>query len=216
MIRIGLILVTVMSLFNFSFGQSSKEQAFWKWFKTNEARLFEFEKDQDKIFAALAEEMHKINAGLTFEFGPNNDGVREFVISADGNKAMFPFVISLADKAPSMPKWKIIRFRPRREPMREFTFEGKRLLSGQIRFTIESDGDKAGITLFMEGYEPSQHNTFGSIGFLYLDNCLGEYDVETKVGFVQFKNAEEPSKLTKRPLSELAATFDKFTKPNLN
>lgn len=216
MIRIGLIVVTVMSLFNFSFGQSSKEQAFWKWFKTNEARLFEFEKDQDKVFAALAEEMHKINAGLTFEFGPNNDGVREFVISADGNKAIFPGVISLADKAPLMPKWKIIKFRPRREPMREITFEGKLVFSRQISFTIEADGDKAGITLYMEGYEPSQHNTFGSIGFLYLDNCLGEYDVETKVGFVQFKRADEPTKLSKQPISELAATFDKFTKAKLN
>ena len=115
MIRIGLIVVTVMSLFNFSFGQSSKEQAFWKWFKTNEARLFEFEKDRDKVFADLRAEMHKIKTGLTFEFGPDNDGVREFVISANGNKAIFPFVISLADKAPSMPKWKIIKFRPRRD-----------------------------------------------------------------------------------------------------
>ncbi len=216
MLRICAIVFTVMSLFNFSFGQSGKEQAFWKWFKTNEARIFEFEKDRDTVFADLAAEMHKINAGLAFEFGPDNDGVREFVISADGNKAIFPVVISLADKAPSMPKWKIIKFRPRREPMREITFDGKRVFSRQISFTVEADGDKAGITLFMEGYEPSGHNTFGSIGFLYLDNCLGEYDVETKVGFVQFKRADERTKLSKQPISELAATFDKFTKAKLN
>ena len=100
--------------------------------------------------------------------------------------------------------------------MREITFEGKRILSRHISFTIEADGDKAGITLFMEGYEPGQHNTFGSIGFLFLDNCLGEYDVETKVGFVRFKTADKPSKLAKQPISELAETFDKFTKAKLN
>ncbi|MBK6750124.1 MAG: hypothetical protein IPG67_08980 [Acidobacteria bacterium] len=98
-----------------------------------------------------------------------------------------------------MPKWKIIKFRPRREQMREITFDGKRVFSRQISFTVEADGDKAGITLFMEGYEPSGHNTFGSIGFLYLDNCLGEYDVETKVGFVLkvAKKRDERTKLSK-------------------
>ena len=80
----------------------------------------------------------------------------------------------------------------------------------QVRFTIEPDGAKAGVTLFMDGYTQEKHNLYGSVGFLYLDNCLGEYDVATKAGFIEFKPADAPSPLEKKPLSELTAAFDSF------
>ena len=94
--------------------------------------------------------------------------------------------------------------------MPEITFERETLRSEQFRFTLEPDGAKAAITLYIEGYDVAKHNLFASVGFLFLDNCLGEYDVATKVGFIEFKPAAEPSKLEKKPLSELAATFDRF------
>src|SRR6187399_703219 len=92
----------------------SKEEKFWKWFQANEARLFDFERDQDRVFAELGPAMKKVHSNLTFEFGPKKDGQREFVISADGIKDAFPAVIALADKAPELPRWNIIKFRQRR------------------------------------------------------------------------------------------------------
>ncbi len=68
----------------------------------------------------------------------------------------------------------------------------------------------------MDGYDDRQHNTFAGLGFLYLDNCLGEYDVETKVGFVEFRAGNEPSKHTKQPISDLPTIFDRFTTAKLN
>lgn len=214
--RIGVIAFGIMSLFTFAKSQDSKEAVFWKWFQANEVRLFDFEKDQNRIFRELKAELEKVQPELTFEFGPKKDGVREFVISADGLRAAFPAVVTLADKAPALRRWKFIKFRPRREPMIELERDGTRIKIEQIKFTIEPDGDKAGITLFMDGYEDSRHNTFAGIGFLYLDSCLGEYDVETKVGFIEFKSGTVPSKLAKHPLSELPVTFDRFVKSKLN
>lgn len=173
-------------------------------------RLFEFEKDQDRVFAELGDAMRRVHPDLTFEFGPNRDGVREFIISAGGLKSVFPTVDSLAAKAPAMPRWQVIKYRQRRELSPDIRFEGKALRSDQVRFTLEPDGAKAGITLFMDGYTESEHNFFGSVGFLFLDNCLGEYDVATQVGGIEFKPASEPSKLEKKPLTELAETFDRF------
>src|ERR1700722_18171438 len=59
---------------------------FWKWFQSNEDTLFNFEKNREQTFDKLGAEMHKLNPSLTFEFGPIEDGKREFVISADGIK----------------------------------------------------------------------------------------------------------------------------------
>ncbi|MBK6750123.1 MAG: hypothetical protein IPG67_08975 [Acidobacteria bacterium] len=47
MLRICAIVFTVMSLFNSPSASQEKSRHFWKWFKTKEARIFEFEKDRD-------------------------------------------------------------------------------------------------------------------------------------------------------------------------
>lgn len=75
--------------------QVTPEQSFWAWFQNNQDFLFDFEKDQERVFDRLATEMHKVNPSLTFEFGPKEDGRREFTISADGIRKAFPAVQAL-------------------------------------------------------------------------------------------------------------------------
>jgi hypothetical protein len=79
---------------------ASPESDFWRWFQKNENALFDFERDQERTFDRLAAEMQKVDPSLTFEFGPKDDGRREFVISADGIVEAFPKVESLYAAAP--------------------------------------------------------------------------------------------------------------------
>jgi hypothetical protein len=196
--------------------QVSKEEAFWKWFESNEARLFNFEKDQEKVFDELTTEMHNVQPDLSFEFGREKNGSREFVISANGMRAAFPAVESLADKAPALPRWKITKFRPREDGASTISMDGVDVSTDQVTFTIEPDGEKAGITLFFEVFDQKRQETYASLGFILLDHALGEYDVVTKVGFIEFKANSEPSKLKKLPFTELPSTFDRFVKASSN
>ena len=41
-----------------------------------------------------------------------------------------------------------------------------------------------------------------------LDQALGEYDVETKVGFIEVKCFDEKTALEKKPLADLPTVFD--------
>src|SRR5258705_9521609 len=95
---------------------ASTEGFFWKWFIKNERRLFEFDTAQEKIFGELSKELKKVHGDLTFEFGPVQDGKREFVLSAGGIKSAFPSVESLYAKAPPLPRWVWVKYRPRRIP----------------------------------------------------------------------------------------------------
>lgn len=174
------------------------QHLFWRWFQANETRLFDSEKDQERVFDELRAQLHKVNPGLTFQFGPKEAGVREFVISADGIKEVFPAVISLADSAPALPRWRVIKFRPRHGPG-PITLEGLKISTEQVEFTIEPDDAKAGLTLFIDGYKETEHERYASVAFLMLDQSLGEYDVETKVGFVEFRPSSTKSKLVKLP-----------------
>jgi hypothetical protein len=214
MLQILLITILAFSFMGCSKDQESKEAIFWHWFQANEARLFDFEKDREKIFDELRNQLHRVRPELTFEFGPQHDGKREFVISADGIKDAFPAVTALADAAPSLSRWKITRFRPRRGFQSPITLNGFRLAPDQVRFTIGPDGEKAGLTLFIDDYNAAEREKFASAVYLMLDQTLGEYDVETKVGFIELEAASTRSASVKQPFSSLAESFDRWFKSN--
>lgn len=189
---------------------ASAEADFWKWFSTNETQLFSWESDRDAVFNRLEKAMHKVHPDLTFEFGPVVGGKREFVISAGGIQAAFPSVEALHKSAPTLNRWKWIKFRPRREPLNDIEFGGKSVKSKDVRFVLARDEPKVGIVLFFDGFNEKEKDVFGQIGYLLLDEALGEYSVETQVGFIKFQSRESKHFAESSPLSELSLRFDEY------
>jgi hypothetical protein len=206
--KIALLLLLPLAASAWSLKRSGEapEQAFWKWFQNNETMLFDFEKDQEKNFDRLAAEMHKVDPALTFEFGPKEGGRREFVISADGIRSAFPKVEALYAAAPSLGRWKFIKFRPRRRPF-DVTFGNVSVNARSVLVGLKAAGPKADITVFMPGYSPSARKAYTSVAFILLDHALGEYDVETRVGDIEVRVISE-APATALSLEALPATFD--------
>jgi len=205
-----------MAIFSFSnaFG-GSPEQKFWEWFENNEERLFHFEREREAIFDKLSHEMKNVNPDLTFEFGPvKENGKREFVITAGGIKNAFPSVESLFSTAPNLKRWEFVKYRPRRSPLNDISYGGKSIAVKDVHYKMYKDGEKVGIVLFLDGYNEEEHETFGSIGFLFLDEALGEYDIETKVGFIEFHGRDSKHFEGAQFLSELADAFDYYFRNN--
>ena len=203
------VLIMVFGLFSGK-ASASNEAMFWKWFTAHEARLFAFETDREAIFDELAAEMHRVNSDLTFEFGPVQNGKREFVISAGGIKSAFTAVEALYDSAPKLRHWVWVKYRPRRLPINDLEFGGKKVKADDVRYLLAKDGDKVGIVLFFDGYSDDEKNTFGQIGYLFLDEALGEYAIETQVGFIEFQARNSKYFAQSHPLRELPAQFDEY------
>lgn len=186
----------------------TKEAEFWTWFEANEQLLYEFEADQERIFDRLGSELAKVDPNLTFEFGPKqDDGWREFVISAGGIRDSFPAVESLFSAAPKLDRWKFVKFRPRREAMTVCL--GDRCIAPEdVHFQMFEDGDKIGIMLFFDGFRQSDRDFFAHAGYLMLDQALGEFTVETEVGFIEFAGRDSKYFDSKLVLPTLARTFD--------
>jgi hypothetical protein len=210
MIKIAVVLLMLFTLFA-SCAKKSPEAEFWTWFEKNEDMLFHFERDQERTFDRLNVAMHKVHPDITFEFGPDENGKREFVISADGLKTAFPAVESLYAAAPSLPRWKFIKFRPRRSPM-ELQIGELRIKPEDIEVAIEADGNKAGLTVFVHGFNNAKEKHFSQAAFIMLDQAIGEYDMEAKVGFITIKTFEETSQYQRHSLAALPAIFDEFLK----
>jgi hemoglobin-like flavoprotein len=186
----------------------TKEQLFWDWFRKEEEALFSFEKDQERVYGALTFALAKVSPELTFEIGPDVDGVREFVISAGGIRAAFPAVETLALVAPSLPRWRIVEFRQRRDPLMPLEFGGKTVDPSSVQFSLLTNGEELGLYLFFDGYEEKEKAVWGQIGYLFLDQALGEYDVETKVGLIEFHRPDAPQAAARYPLPQLPKLFD--------
>lgn len=205
-----ILIASILSFLSLT-ASAAPEEKFWKWFQENEATVFDFEKDQEKIFDRLAAEMQKVNPSLTFEFGPKVNNKREFIISADGIKDAFPKVESLYSAAPTnLTRWLIIKYRPRREPF-DIEYSGVSVKAESVKAALERNGNKIGITLIIPSFVEEKSKVYTGIAYLILDQALGEYDVETKVGYIEVKPSA-PSKAKVYSLHELPEAFDSALK----
>jgi hypothetical protein len=192
--------------------EMSAQDGFWNWFIQHEAELFEFDPkrvtDRESLFGRLAAELHKVHSDLAFEFGPKGPR-REFVISAAGIKDAFPAVIGLANAAPNLERWQFTAFRPRRIPINVVEIEGKRIEPQDVQFSLVDNGKIAGLYLFIPGYRDGDVD-LKQIGYLLLDDALGEYDVETRLGLIEMLSPDTPTEGHRYPLADLPALFDQL------
>ncbi|PZW64431.1 hypothetical protein F471_03952 [Pseudomonas sp. URMO17WK12:I1] len=189
-------------------GNATQETQFWNWFIENESALFSFLSPTDPLLDDLNHQLAQVNADLTFEFSlVFQDGRREFVISANGLKEAFPAVEALYAAAPTLKRWDIIKYRPRRNPVHTLSIGDREFDPSKVNCLLVKDGVKIGIVIMYDDYEP-ENNLFGQASYLLLDEALGEYAVEMQVGFVDIRSREDKWIAQSFPLTELASEFD--------
>jgi hypothetical protein len=185
------------------FSRNPRER-FWEWFGHNSGRLFRFEADRDAVFAELSGELARVSKGLTFEIGEEKAGQREFVVSADGIRELFPAVQKLVAAAPPLPGWTIVAFRQPKSL--DFTIQlGEHELGADdVWFSAAPEGERVGLTLYVRGLTDDNRHLLGPAVFLLLDSAVGEYNVETKVGAIDSRPLpEDPAAQGLQPLPAL-------------
>ncbi|WP_292466375.1 hypothetical protein [Methanolobus sp.] len=188
----------------------SKEQKFWSWFQKNEEKILNFEKDQDSVFKELHSQMMQVNKDIVFEFGPIVNGKREFVLSAGGIISAFEDVKKLYSAAPQMDKWSVVKFRPRREPY-DVVYGEKKVKVKDVHYVLIKDQspDKVGIILFFDDFSEVEYDLWLGIGFSFLDQVLGEYDVATILGGILVASSQSEHFASASPLNKLANDLDR-------
>jgi hypothetical protein len=191
------------------FTRASPAERFWQWFEQHSNGLFAFETDRDRVFRDLTAALHKVHEGLTFEFGPVQNGKREFIVSADGIRERFPAVQNLVAAAPAMSQWIVIPFRPPKAIASVIEYDGHRVGPEDVWFRSEPDGDRIGLTLYVRGLTEENTRSVGGATFILLDSALGEFAVETRVGFIEWKGLpDNPEAEGLKPFPLIRDVFD--------
>lgn len=189
-------------------GNATQETQVWNWFVENESALFSFTSPTDPLLNDLTHQLAQVNADLAFEFSlVAQDGRREFIISANGLKEAFPAVETLYTAAPTLGRWDIIKYRPRRNPVHTLSIGGREFDPTKVNCLLVKDGAKIGIVIMYDDYE-QENKLFVQASYLLLDDALGEYAVEMQVGFVDIRSREDSWITQSFPLTELASEFD--------
>ena len=161
-------------------GKATEEEKFWVWFQKHSNDIFHFERDREKVFEKLTAALTNVNKDLTFEFSP----VRE-----NGKRE---FVISAGGIKSA------------------FSIGDVTVKAEDVYYHLYPNGDKLGVVLFFEHFSQDEYPLYGNLGYLFLDECLGEYDVETKLGFIEFQNRSSSHFEGARPLASLSEQVDAF------
>jgi hypothetical protein len=194
--------------------QKTLYQDFWNWFIINLDRIEQGveEAKVDVIIGEIENQIKKVDPELVFEIGYSPDsGKKEFVISADGIFASVDSVKNLVYFAPKIKNWKVVAFR---QPMNipEINLEGLALKIDDIYFVEHFDFEeqKLDLDLFIKDFDETDNRFVGGV-FIALDNTLGEYNVITRVGQIEFLSLKGNQDLEGlKPLIILPGVFEGY------
>ncbi len=185
---------------------------FWRGFLREEEAIY----GGAESGTGLRELIERVHPDLEFDIGPLEEGKRTIVISAGGIREAFPAVEALAEGAPQLGRWQVVRYRQRRPLGGKFAIGGLTLSPDTIRFEIPAGGPGGGIVLYMPGYTHAEHSRYLALALLLLDTLLGEYDVEMKLGTIGIEPPGNGNSSRGITLDLLPGVFDAYSRDSRN
>jgi hypothetical protein len=170
----------------------TKAETFWNWFSDHRIALEDFINDPNRdyaIYHLLTEELQKFNELLYPEITVKDDKYI-LIITPNGISEGIEPTREIVAAAPAFDKWEFVRFR---QPMDDVSLEqeGLQYESDQIEILPQLDGeeDKVNIMVFIRNMNKDPR-AYQTLAFLYMDHILGEFNVITKVGYIDFKHLD--------------------------
>jgi hypothetical protein len=74
---------------------------------------------------------------------------------------------------------------------------------------LRDNGKMAGLYMFIPGFREHDMD-LKQIGYLLLDEALGEYDVESRLGLIKMLSPQTPTEGERHPFADLPALFDRL------
>ncbi len=171
------------------FNKKDTKKEFWDWFIKNKTNLEEFIKSDNKdysIYNQLTNKLHKFNNLLYPELTIDENDNFVLIVTPDGIKDGIAPTKEIIESAPLIDHWVLKKFRQATDKM-DLNFNGLELKYTEIRiwrnFKIEEV--KVDIAVLIKNYN-EKDTRFISLAFLYLDHILGEFNVLTRVGYIDF------------------------------
>jgi len=162
---------------------------FWSWFKTNASRFAGLGgEDEDDLLDEFERALHLFHPELYFEIGGRPEGPRELVITADGDRSLFPLVEELVAAAPAVPGWEVIAFKQAGGFECTVNYQGLTLDPAACWFrplVATTDRSIFGLQVASPAYSSESEKTLLSAVYVLLDSALGELACAEQIQHVE-------------------------------
>jgi len=190
---------------------TNNDADFWNWIRQNKPAPTVNRDDLHQFNISANERLRKIDDGLRLQVGVNEKSEIEIVISADGIRSLFPIVERVVGAAGSIPGCQPLAFRQRME-VNELTYGGKDFTAKDFWIEAYQIDGVIGLNVHVSGLNPEDPGIEGAAAFIFLDCMLGEYDVATKIGPIEFHSlADDPGGRGLIPIQELPKVIDEIS-----
>lgn len=198
----------------------TRAHAFWAWFQANEERIFSIVLDENNVVidkymdcvVAIEEASHLVDqdVGVEIDDQIKIPGKRTLVLTGNGISRAFQAVEMLFETCPGLKRWHLVKYRQRESVFQSIQIRDCVLNSDDVRFSIgkHANTSEFSIFMFMPGFEETEQNTWEHIGFVLMDNILGELDVATKIKSISFHAPEDRTDLDRLKVGEFVRKFD--------
>ena len=189
-------------------GTEAKEQLFWGWFAANKNSFQVDDMPEESMVRPLNAALALYDDALAWEIFRTDDGLRQLVISADGNIDAFPAVERLCAAAPELDGWLITAFRPAIGLDFHVEYGGLSLDPKEIWIEPVMSPEALDIIFYLPDFEEEKRELFIGGCFILMDMALGEYDAVKKIRYVDHGPAiDNPEEAGLVPLLELPAVI---------
>lgn len=164
------------------------ENEFWNWFQVRRSEIEKFivsGQDDFTIFNELTDKLRSYNDLVIAELTQDTENRNILILSCDGRRDGIEPVERLYKSAPTIDNWRIQKFRAPGH-VTELNYQGLSIKPDDIMLKYNFDGAGYNIELFMKGYR-EKDDRYKALAFLYLDHLVGEYNVMTRIGQIEFK-----------------------------
>lgn len=186
--------------------------SFWQWMQEHEADMYALlSRNPEEAVRTISRWYLKDYKECSFEISPvKENGKMQLMISANGERSKFPLIQKIVEAAPVLQKFDVVAFRQRKVPddirTVELALSGVMIKAEDVYFHSRKENQMLHITVHIEHFDGSKEYKIG--GFILLDALLGEYDVETYLGNIEFRPLEQKDMFNLDPIWKLPQMVD--------
>lgn len=157
---------------------NDKEQSiagFWRMFRKHASDLASADGPHDQVYDRLLAKLQEIAPGLYLEFSAEPREC-ELIITADGDRSLFPLVHTIVSEAPYIPGWKIIALKPKLGFPVTSQWEDVTIRIADVVFDpLERKGSNdLGLRIYVPGLRPEYAQDAHNAILRAVDHGLGE------------------------------------------
>lgn len=191
---------------------------FWGWFVGQCAEILALKETDDPFWDVVLGQLRHVHDELRFELSQDAAAEREFIVTAEGKRFLFPLVDALIAQAPSIIGWKFIALKPAMGFDFYTTYEGIQFDPAKMLFRriINHDAPSGlGFYIAVPNFTLDVKRQAENAVLVILDTALGERAAASEIDYVEvglFLPAADSTAY--HPLDQLPAYIERWKEEN--